>query len=326
MINIAVDAMGGDNAPGEIVKGAVLAVNKKSDVKVVLVGRQNDIKNELNELSSQGISCDEQRLEIVNAEQVIDMHDHPVEAIRTKRDSSLVVAMKLVHDGYCKAIVSAGNSGAVMVGGQVVVGRQKGVDRAPFAFMLPTTGNPCLMLDCGANVDVRAEHLCTFAKLGSDYYREMRGTEKPTVALVNCGTEEEKGNALVKEAYPMLKELEGINFIGFVEPSEIPKGFCDVAVCDGFAGNCMLKMYEGVAKSMMSVIKQGLMTSFISKIGALLAKKSLKKTLKKFDEKQYGGAPVLGLRGLVVKNHGHAEASEICVSILQCAEYKNPQD
>ena len=320
MVNVAVDAMGGDNAPVEIVKGAVDAVNESKSVKVFLVGREDVIKAELAKYT-----YDENQIEVVHAEDVIETGEPPVMAIRKKKDSSIVKAMYMVKDGICDAFVSAGSTGAVLVGGQVIVGRIKGVERPPLAPLMPTTKGPVLLIDCGANVDARASHLVQFAKMGSIYMEYVMGVKNPKVGLVNIGAEEEKGNALVKETYPLLKECKDINFVGNVEAREIPAGAVDVAVCEAFVGNVILKTYEGVGATLIKEVKSGMMTSLRSKIGALLVKPALKQILKKFDVKEYGGAPMLGLKGLVVKTHGSSEAVEVKNSILQCIAFKEQE-
>ena len=317
MVNVAVDAMGGDNAPKEIVKGAIEAINENKNVKVFLVGKEPLILEELKEYT-----YDRSQLEIVHAEEVIEMAEPPVMAIRKKKDSSIVKGMNLVKDGTCDAIVSAGSSGAVLVGGQLIVGRIKGVERPPFAPLIPTLNGVALLVDCGANVDARASHLVQFAKMGSIYMENVMGIKNPKVGIVNIGAEEEKGNALVKETFPLLKNCPEINFIGSVEARDIPSGVADVIVCEAFTGNVILKMYEGVGGAFMKKIKEGMMSSFRSKIGALLIKPALKKTLKSFDTDQYGGAPMLGLNGLVVKTHGSSKAIEVKNSILQCLTFK----
>ena len=320
MVNVAVDAMGGDNAPVEIVKGAVDEVNESKSGKVCLVGREDVIKAELVKYT-----YDENQIEVVHAEDVIETGEPPVMAIRKKKDSSIVKAMYMVKDGICDAFVSAGSTGAVLVGGQVIVGRIKGVERPPLAPLMPTTKGPVLLIDCGANVDARASHLVQFAKMGSIYMEYVMGVKNPKVGLVNIGAEEEKGNALVKETYPLLKECKDINFVGNVEAREIPAGAVDVAVCEAFVGNVILKTYEGVGATLIKEVKSGMMTSLRSKIGALLVKPALKQTLKKFDVKEYGGAPMLGLKGLVVKTHGSSEAVEVKNSILQCIAFKEQE-
>jgi len=221
--------------------------------------------------------------------------------------------------------VSAGSTGAVLVGGQVIVGRIKGVERPPLAPLIPTQKGVSLLIDCGANVDARASHLVQFAKMGSVYMENVMGVMNPRVGLVNIGAEEEKGNALVKETYPLLKECGDINFIGNVEARDIPAGAADVVVCEAFVGNVILKTYEGVGATLIKQVKAGMMGSLRSKIGALLVKPALKETLKKFDTKEYGGAPMLGLKGLVVKTHGSSEAVEIKNSILQCITFKEQE-
>lgn len=316
-IRVAVDAMGGDNAPSEIVKGAVAAVKSRKDIQVVLVGIQEAIECELKKCSYSG-----NRIQIVPASQVIETAEPPVTAIRSKKDSSIVVGMNMVKRGEVDAFVSAGSSGAILVGGQVIVGRIKGIERPPLAPLIPTEKGVTLLVDCGANVDARSSHLVQFARMGSIYMENVVGVKNPRVGIVNIGAEEEKGNALVKETFPLLKACEDINFIGSVEARDIPAGVCDVVVCEAFAGNVILKLYEGVASTLVRQIKKGLMGSFRGKIGAVLIKSTLRKILKSFDATEHGGAPLLGLKGLVVKAHGNSNAAEIKNSIIQCVQFK----
>ena len=316
LIRVAVDAMGGDNAPAEIVKGAVEALKASTDLKVILVGQEEAVQQELSKYQ-----YDASRMEVVNATEIIEMAEPPVQAIRTKKDSSIVVAMKLVKNGEADAFVGAGSTGAVLVGGQLIVGRIKGVERPPLAPLLPTEKGASLLIDCGANVDARPSHLVQFAKMGSIYMENVMGVKNPRVAIVNIGAEEEKGNALVKETFPLLKACQNINFIGSIEARDIPSGYADVIVCEAFAGNIILKLYEGVGATLISMVKKGMLSTLRSKIGALLVKPALKTTLKKFDTSQYGGAPLLGLKGLVVKTHGSSKAVEIKNSILQCVTF-----
>lgn len=317
MIKVAVDAMGGDNAPGEIVKGAIEAVATRSDIKVLLVGQQDVIAEELGKYT-----YPKEQVEIVNADEVIETAEPPVMAIRKKKNSSIVVAMNMVKHMEADAIVSAGSSGALLVGGQVIVGRIKGIDRPPLAPLIPTEKGVSLLIDCGANVDARPSHLVQFARMGSIYMEHVVGIKNPRVAIVNIGAEEEKGNALVKETFPLLKECTDINFVGSIEAREIPHGEADVIVCEAFTGNVILKLYEGIASTLVGAIKQGMMSTLRSKIGAVLAKPALKQTLKAFDASAYGGAPLLGLNGLVVKTHGSAKANEVKNSIIQCVTFK----
>lgn len=315
-VNVAVDAMGGDNAPLEIVKGAVEAVNESTHVKVFLAGQEAQINAELAKYT-----YNKEQVEVVPASEVIDMAEPPVMAIRRKKDSSMVKALNLVKDGSCDAFVSAGSTGATLVGGQVIVGRIKGVERPPLAPLIPTAKGCALLIDCGANVDARPSHLVQFAKMGSVYMESVMGVKNPRVAIVNIGAEEEKGNALVKETFPLLKNCPDINFTGSIEARDIPAGMADVIVCEAFVGNVILKMYEGVGGILIKKVKEGMMTTLRSKIGALLVKPALKQTLKAFDLEQYGGAPMLGLNGLVVKTHGSSKAVEIKNSILQCITF-----
>ena len=290
---IALDAMGGDYAPVETVKGAVEAVNENKGMKVILVGREEEIKSELAKYT-----YEEASIEIVNATEIIDMGEVPTKAIREKKDSSLVVAMKLVRDGKADAIVSA---------------------LAPF---LPSKNGFSLLIDCGANVDARPEHLVQFAQMGSVYFENVMGKKNPTVGIVNIGTEEEKGNQLVKETYPLLRDCKNINFVGSVEARDIAKGGTDILVCEAFVGNVILKFFEGVAKTFLGCIKEGIMKSLRTKIGGMLIKPALKGLLKTFDVSSQGGAPLLGLKGLVVKAHGNSKSAEIKTALGQCITFK----
>lgn len=316
LVRVAVDAMGGDNAPFVTVKGSVDAVKENSNLKVFLVGQEEAVNAELSKYD-----YPKDKIEVVNATEVIEMAEPPVMAIRKKKDSSIVKAMYMVSHGEADAYVSAGSTGATLVGGQVIVGRLKGVDRAPLAPLIPTEKGTSLLIDCGANVDARSSHLVQFAKMGTVYMENIMGIKNPTVGIINIGAEEEKGNALVKETFPLLKNCPDINFIGSVEARDIPAGGADIIVCEAFTGNVVLKMYEGVAKSMMHIIKGSLMSSLKTKIGALLIKDDLKKSLSNYSLDQYGGAPMLGLKGLVVKTHGSANEIEIKNSILQCVTF-----
>jgi glycerol-3-phosphate acyltransferase PlsX len=317
MIKVAVDAMGGDYAPVEMVAGAVEAVNANKEIQVLLVGQEHIVSEELRKHTYQ-----KDQIQIVNASEVIETDEPPVNAIRKKKDSSIVVGMNLVKQKEADAFVSAGSSGAILVGGQVIVGRIKGVERPPLAPLIPTEKGVSLLIDCGANVDARPSHLVQFARMGSLYMEHVMGVKNPRVAIVNIGAEEEKGNALVKETFPLLKECKDIHFTGSIEAREIPHGGADVIICEAFVGNVILKLYEGVGATLINKVKGGMMGSLRSKIGALLVKPALKESLKSFDVSEHGGAPLLGLNGLVVKTHGNSKAVEVKNSILQCVTFK----
>ncbi|HIT61464.1 MAG TPA: phosphate acyltransferase PlsX [Candidatus Fimousia stercorigallinarum] len=316
IIRIAIDAMGGDYAPVEVVKGAVDAVKEHDNIKVILVGDSDGIKDELSRHEYK-----KEQIEVVHTTEVISCNEGPVEAIRRKKDSSLVVALKMVKDGKADAAISAGSTGAVLVGGQVITGKIRGIKRAPLATVIPTMKGVSLLIDCGANVDARSEHLVQFAQMGSIYMERVVGVKNPKVSLVNIGEEEAKGNALVKEVFPMLKELDTINFAGNIEPREIFDGETDVVLCEAFVGNVILKLAEGLSSTLIHAIKDGIMSSTRGKIGGLLIKPALKDVLKMFDASEYGGAPLLGLNGLVVKMHGNSKAKEVRVAIGQCIAF-----
>ena len=323
-IVIALDAMGGDNAPEAIVRGAAKAV-ALMDVSIILVGRQPDIENELSKLpnfSQKHKDC----ISILHAPDVIGYDESPTTAFRRKKESSIVVGLKTVKEGQAEAFVSAGSTGALLTASTMIIGRAEGIKRPALGVLLPyRNGKGVLgytfLVDCGANVDCKPEYLSQFAVMGSDYMKNFRMIENPRVGLVNIGVEQEKGNALVKEAYALLKESD-LNFVGNIEGREIPSGDVDVAVCDGFTGNVVLKFMEGVAKSMMGMIKEELMSSTVSKIGALLAKGAFKKIRKRFDYREVGGAPFLGLNHLVIKAHGSSDALAFKNAILQIKEQK----
>lgn len=249
------------------------------------------------------------------------MAEPPVAAIRKKKNSSIVKGLNMVKHGEADAFVSAGSTGAVLAGGQLIVGRLKGVERPPLAPLIPTSKGVSLLIDCGANVDARASHLVQFAQMGSVYMERVVGVKNPRVAIVNIGAEEEKGNALVKETIPLLKECKNIQFTGSIEARDIPYGAADVIVCEAFVGNVILKLFEGTSSMLLGQVKKTMLSSLRTKIAAVLLKPALKKTLKGFDASRYGGAPLLGLKGLVVKTHGSAKASEVRQSVIQCVNF-----
>ena len=316
MIRIAVDAMGGDNAPGCNVYGALEALKEKKDIELILVGREDELKTILS-----GQDYDQGRLRIVHADEVIGTDEEPAVAIKKKKNSSLIVGMKMLREGEADAFVSAGSTGALLIGGQVVAGRIKGVKRAPLAVIIPTAEGKALLIDGGANVDCRPENLLQFAIMGSLYAEHALKIKNPRVGLVNIGTEEEKGNALVRETYPLLKNCAQINFVGNVEAREVISRGADVFVCEAFAGNIVLKTMEGVSRALFKKVKEAVMTDLRSRIGGKLLQPYLSAMKKEFDASEYGGAPMLGLNGLVVKAHGNSEAHQISTAILQCVDF-----
>lgn len=313
---ITVDTLGGDNGSEFIIQGISEAMAMHDDFDIIVTGKEEELKKHIDKYK-----CDKNRISIINATEEITCHDAPVEAIRKKKESSLVLALNTVKEGKAQACISSGNSGAILAGGQFIVGRAKGVKRTPLAPLLPTMGKPSLLIDCGANVDAKPENLVQFAKMGSIYMENIEGVKKPKVGIVNIGVEDEKGNALVKETIPLLRECKDINFIGSVEARDIPKGVADVLVCEAFVGNVALKLYEGVGAMFMTEIKRTLMSSLKTKIGAALINKTLKNTLRKYKATDKGGAPLLGLKGLVVKIHGNCKNTEVSSAIEQCRNF-----
>ncbi|SHJ43078.1 phosphate:acyl-[acyl carrier protein] acyltransferase [Hathewaya proteolytica DSM 3090] len=308
---IAIDGMGGDNAPVEVVKGCVEALDAYHDIKIIITGKEENLKAELSKYQ-----YDKERIEILNAEEVITNNEHPAMAIRRKKDSSLSKALYLVKDKKADAVVSAGSTGAFLTGATLIVGRIKGIDRPAFAPILPGKNGAFMVVDVGANVDCKPENLVQFAMMGSVYFNKILKVKEPKVGLVNIGLEEEKGNELTKETFKRLKETD-LNFIGNVEPREIPVGDVNVLVCDGFVGNTILKLYEGVTSTLFSIIKDGIMKSFRTKVGGMLIKPIFKKFKKDFDYKEYGGAAFLGTKGICIKAHGSSDAKAFKNAIKQ---------
>ena len=317
MITIAVDAMGGDNAPSAIVEGALLAAAQNPEIRLVLVGRENDIRAELDKHPAHS------RVFVLNASEVIDMHETPTTAIRRKKDSSLVVGLNAVKNKEADAFVSAGNTGALLTGATVIIGRKEGIERPALGAMIPNQQGSTLLIDSGANMDAKPSYLAQFAQMGTEYARSVMGIERPRVGLINVGAEKEKGNSLAQEAYTLLEQTSGIHFIGNVEAREIPMGAADVAVCDAFVGNVILKYTEGFAKGLMDIIKEDMMSSLLSKLGAALSMGAFKKLKKRFDYRETGGAPFLGLNALVIKAHGSSDAVAVSNAIRQCILFNN---
>lgn len=327
IMKIVIDAFGGDYAPQEMVKGAMLGLKENKDIKIVLCGEEQKIKECINSLAQEKEfkDVDLTRLEIINASEVITNYDKPTEAIRTKKDSSLVKGLDYLKTNEdAIAIISAGSTGAVLTGGFMKIGRLKGVSRPALCPVLPTkTGNPVVLIDCGANMDSKPINLLHFALIGSNYYTAMFGKENPKVALLSVGTEDEKGNDLVKKTYPHMKDLP-INFVGNMEARDFLSGEYDVVVSDGFAGNTLLKASEGAILTLVDLLKQTLKTSGLkAKVGGLLIKKPLKNMLKSFDYSNHGGSAFLGLKKIVIKAHGNSKAKSIKVSIEQAIKLYN---
>jgi len=314
-LTIAVDAMGCDLGPSVVVDGALQALEIYPSVKLILVGQEDVIRYELAKHK------ESKQISILHAPEIITPDEVPTTAIRRKKDSSLVMGLGSVKEGKASGFVSAGSTGALLTGATVIVGRKKGVERPALGTPIPTAKGFTLLLDCGANMDCKPSYLVQFGEIGSEYMKRALGVVNPKVGLINVGTEDEKGNAATKEAFSLLKE-SGLNFVGNIEGREIPNGVVDVAVCDGFVGNVMLKFMEGLSKTLMGMIKEELMSSTISKIGALLAKGAFGNVKKRFDYREVGGAPFLGLNSLVVKAHGSSDAFAMKNAIIKCIDFE----
>lgn len=314
-MRIAVDAMGGDHAPGAVVEGALDSL-RESGVRLALVGPQEVLEREL-----EGHGADSSRLEIVHAEEVVDMDDPPITPIRRKRKSSIRICAQLVRDGEAQALVSAGNTGATMISAKMVIGTIVGVDRPALASMLPNrAGGRTVLLDVGANVGARPAHLRQFAVMGHFYAQELLGTPSPRVGLLSVGEEAAKGTELTKHVFRVL-EGAGLNFIGNVEGRSVFDGSVDVVVCDGFVGNAILKASESVAEMMTGMLREELSRSLASKVGSLLSRKAFRNLRRRTDYSETGGAPLLGLNGGCFVGHGRSNSVAIKNSILQAAEF-----
>ncbi|MBQ1418934.1 MAG: phosphate acyltransferase PlsX [Firmicutes bacterium] len=316
-MKIAVDAMGGDNAPGAIIEGCVSALSEM-DAEILLVGKEPVVRAELEKYKGM---YDEDRIQIVHAEEVIENEDSPVKAVRTKKDSSLVMAVDMVKDGTANAMMSAGNTGALMTAALLRLGRIKGIERPAIVSAFPKLGKKgefVLLADTGANAECTAKNLLSFAYMGSIYRHHAFGTEDPKIGLINIGAEETKGTPMLKEAYQMLKASD-LNFIGNVEGREIPRTEADVLVCDGFTGNIVLKLTEGTAWNVFKAVKEKITEGVKAKMGALLLKKKLYSLKEEFDYSSYGGAPILGVKGMVFKMHGSSSAIAVQNAIVKAA-------
>lgn len=312
MTRIIVDAMGGDNAPKAIVEGCVKAV-EEFDVSITLVGQENLIKQSLGEYSGDKIN-------IVNADEIITNDDDPALAIRRKKDSSVVVALKLLADGEGDAFVSAGSTGAVVSGATLIVKRINGIRRVAIGTIFPTPGKPTLVLDCGANADCTPEFLEQFAVMGNAYMKAVYSVDKPTVGLLNNGAEEHKGSSLYKESHQLLKSSD-LNFIGNVEGRDVLSSVADVVVADGFAGNILLKTTEGTASFFSKKLKTMFTKNLLTKLCALLLSSSIKEMKSSFDYTEHGGAPILGAKKVVIKAHGSSNAKAFYNAIKQAKNF-----
>ena len=319
-MKIAIDGMGGDNAPAAVIEGIIQALEEYKDIEMYITGPEKEINEELSKYN-----YEKDKINVIDATEVISTNEHPVMAVRKKKDSSLVKAMNLVKDGTCDAVISGGSTGAFLAGCTFIVGRMKGVEIPALAPIMPGRNGSFMIVDVGANVDCKPSYLVQFAKMGKVYYEKVFNVKNPTVGLINIGAEEEKGNELTKSTYQLLKEHNELNFIGNVEPRDISTGDTNILVSDGFVGNTALKMYEGTASTLLKVMKDEIMkSSIISKAGVLLLKPVLKKIMKRFDYKEYGGAPFLGVDGICIKAHGSSDARAFKNAIRQTdIFYKN---
>ena len=314
-MRIIVDAFGGDNAPVEILKGAAKAV-ATYDCDIILTGDEEKIRQAAQENE---ISLD--RMEIVHASDVMTMEDHPKSILREHKDCSMAVALRLLAEGKGDAVVSAGSTGALLMGGTFIVKRIKGVSRPALAPVMPSDDRPFMLIDCGANADCRPEMLVQFAHMGSIYMSHMYPREGgPRVGLLNVGTEDTKGGELQLATFPLLKE-SGLNFIGNVEARDVPAGVADVVVADGFSGNVLLKTLEGTVDMLMKNLKQSFMSSLRTKIGAALVMPGLRGLKKKLSTSEYGGAVLLGVNKPVIKAHGNSKADGFCSAIRIASEF-----
>lgn len=312
-MKIAIDGMGGDNAPKAVVEGVIKALEEYKGIEYYITGPKEQIEEEL-----KNYNYDKTLVNIIDAREIISPNEHPVMALKKKKDSSIYKALKLVKDKECDAVISGGSTGAFLAGCTLVVGRIKGIERPALAPIMPGKNGSFMIVDAGANVDSKPNYLVQFAKMGKVYYQGVIGNENPSVGLVNIGAEEEKGNELTKATYKLLKAENNLNFVGNVEPRDTSKGDVNVLVCDGFVGNTLLKMYEGVASTLLSMIKEEILSgSIISKLGAGLLSPVFKSLKVKFDYKEYGGAPFLGVDGICIKAHGSSDGKAFKNAIRQ---------
>lgn len=314
-MKIILDGMGGDNAPEAVVEGAVMA-SKEIDHQIVIIGKEELIKAELEKYK-----YDEKKIQVINANEVISNDDAPVRAVRSKKDSSIVRGINMVKSGEGDIFISAGSTGALLAGGLFILGRIQGIDRPALASIYPIVGGiPSLLLDAGANSECKPNNLLEFGIMGNIYMEKVIGRENPKVGLVNIGTEAAKGSTLTKAAYELL-DHSNMNFIGNVEAREVPRGACDVIVTDGFTGNVLLKLTEGMAWNILQVLKRKFTEGAKAKLGAALLIDKIKGLKQEFDYSEYGGAPILGVRGPIVKMHGSSNANAVKNTIIKGIPY-----
>ncbi len=313
-MKIIIDAMGGDNAPQAPIEAAIKAT-QDFDISIILVGKEAVIENELSKYT-----YNKERISIVNADEVITNYEEPAKAVRVKKNASVVVAAKMLKDNEGDAMLSMGNTGALLASGLLIVGRIKGILRPAIATLLPSAKGPKMLTDAGANTNCKSANLVQFALMGSIYMQGVMNIESPTVGLLSNGEEEGKGDDLTKQTYPLLKE-SNINFIGNVEGRDIMEGNADVTVCDGFVGNVVLKTVEGMGSVVGTMVKDMFSKNIISKIGALFVMKGIKAFKKKMDYREYGGAPLLGLKKPVIKGHGSSDAKAVYYAINQAKKF-----
>jgi glycerol-3-phosphate acyltransferase PlsX len=313
-MKISVDGMGGDHSPEVVVEGCVLAV-KEFDVDIIITGPEELISAELKKYD-----YDKDKIKVKDAREVISPNEHPVQAVRKKKNSSLNEALNLVKNKEADAVISAGSTGAFMAGSLFIVGRIKGIDRPALAPIMPGRNNSFMIIDCGANAECKPNNLLQFGIMGKIYMESIMSMKNPSIGLVNIGAEEEKGNELTKAAYKLLK-ASTLNFVGNIEPRDISNGDVNVLVCDGFVGNTVLKMYEGVASNIFAILKDEIMSGFTSKIGGLFLKPVFKKIKKRFDYKEVGGAAFLGVNGICIKAHGSSDGIAIKNAIRQAKKF-----
>lgn len=317
-MRIAIDAFGGDYAPDEVVKGSIEAAkNKKYDI--VLVGNEEILKAKLKEFGYNG-----NNIFIHHASEVIDVSEEPVKAIRTKKDSSMVVALNLCKSGDVDAVISAGSTGAYLAGAFRILGRIKGIKRPALTAFIPNiSGGFGVITDCGATSDAKPEYLAQYAQMGSLYAEKVLGIKNPKVYLANIGTEEGKGNELYRNSYELLKANENINFCGNLETRDLTQGIADVIVCDGFSGNMVIKTIEGTATSLFKLIKKSFIENLLTKLAALVMIPRLKAIKSMLDSSEQGGVPLLGIDGVVIKAHGNSSAKAFCNAIESAAVFAN---